>query len=367
MDPSGKVRQQIFINLTKLQDSALQALHDESATNLDPTTGRTTRRTADHTTRERKKTREKEKQEKKIMKRAMSVKQFFGPVVDIQRDDHDDKDDRLSDDENVPITHYRLRGHRPAIFLADPTTEMILSRMEDGKRVRESEAEIFKRVYSKPVPKVTPFAFSNNNQRIFSRVHGTMGLSCLVAVQKAYKEREKAEKTMAKMEHILTLRSQRLRAKERIQMYHDEKRNFALQKRDQDRARFLEQLEKQELKRLNYLDKQQEVKGRMTDLSKSVRADNTFVTEFMSHHTSVSKALLRHDRQASREERHSSYKNRVSPKTSCFLFKSHNRSRCSGSETIVCKNNYYKCEINSYVINRQIDFVHNTTESRNFL
>ena len=63
--------------------------------------------------------------------------------------------------------------------------------------------------------------------------------------------------------------------------------------------------------RLNYLDKQQEIKGRANELSKTLHADNTFMTEFNSQHTSVSKALLRHDRQARFEEKVTTRKDKV--------------------------------------------------------
>lgn len=45
-----------------------------------------------------------------------------------------------------------------------------------------------------------------------------MGLSCLWAVQQAYKDREKAEKQTAKMEQTMNLKEQREAAKERIKV-----------------------------------------------------------------------------------------------------------------------------------------------------
>lgn len=142
----------------------------------------------------------------------------------------------------------------------------------------------------------------NNDQRIFARAHGTMGMSCLFAVHQAYKDREKAERTAAKMEHIMSMRDERERAKERIKMYHDEKRTNALKQRDMERAKTLEHLEKREMQRLNYLDRRHELKNKSADLTKSFRQDFTFITEFSNQHTSVSNALMRHDRQAKCED-----------------------------------------------------------------
>ncbi|KAK7095264.1 leucine-rich repeat and IQ domain-containing protein 3-like isoform X2 [Littorina saxatilis] len=299
-EPGGR-RQNIYINLAKLQTGTLQTLHNE-AEKMDagyPPTAR-----SELASRERKK---KKNKDKRKCKNIRSVRQFFGPVVDTEPDD-DDKD--IEEDDELPITQYRLRGRQPTVMLSDATAQMILSRVEAGVQVREAKAERVQTARSEPPPKVTPFNFRSNDQRLFARVHGTMGLSCLFAVQKAYRDREKAEKATAKMEYIMAMREERQRAKERIYMYQDEKRNQAIRKSDQDRARILDQMEKRELLRLKYLDKQQELKSRVNDISKSLQADNTFTVEFNTQQTSVSKALLRHNRQARFEGRLSTRKDK---------------------------------------------------------
>lgn len=300
------VHKNIYINLAKLQAGTLQTLQDEAET-MEPSYRATARSAAGLTSRERRK-KKKEKQEKQKPKRIKSVKQFFGPVVQTEPDE-EGKD--MEDEDELPVTQYRLRGRQPTVVLADATTDMILSRMEAGKHVREAEAERVQKMHAEMPPVVAPHSFVTNDQRLFARVHGTMGLSCLFAVQKAYRDREKAEKATAKMEYIMAMREERQRAKERIHLYQDEKRNQVIRKRDQDRARILDQMEKRELMRLNYLDKQQEIKGRANELSKTLHADNTFMTEFNSQHTSVSKALLRHDRQARFEEKVTTRKDKV--------------------------------------------------------
>jgi hypothetical protein len=91
------------------------------------------------------------------------------------------------EDDDQPVTQYRIRGQKPKLILSDPTTEMVLSRMVDGQYVREAEIERVNRVRHQPPPQVMPHSFTTNDQRLFARVHGTMGLSCILAVQKAYK------------------------------------------------------------------------------------------------------------------------------------------------------------------------------------
>ncbi|KAL8596772.1 hypothetical protein ACOMHN_053868 [Nucella lapillus] len=307
----GGGRRSIFINLAKLQTGMLQTLHDEAET-LYPSHRQTAARGVTELLTARKKKKKKEEEEKAKPKRIKSIRQFFGPVVvDTEPEDEEEEARGEEEDEELPLTQYRIRGRQPNLVLTDATTDMILSRMEAGRHVRDAETERMQKARAEPTPSAPVCSFLNNDHRLFARVHGTMGLSCLFAVQKAYREREKAEKTTARMEYILAMREERQRAKERILLYQDEKRNQAIRKRDQDRALILDQMEKRELMRLNYLDKRQELKERAVDASKLMTADNMFMTEFNSHHTSVSKALLRHDRQACFEDKVSHRKDKA--------------------------------------------------------
>lgn len=300
--PSQEVPLRLLVNVQKLDSGTLSGLQAASAametamaeTELSRLEVKTARKPKG-----KKKDKELEKKDEKIKpQRIKDIKQFFGPVVPAIATDKDEKDD----DDEIPMTDYRLKGRKPQLLVADATTEMILSRREAGQMVREAEAERVKRESERIPPKVTPYNFTTTEQRIFHRTHATMGLSCLMAVHKAYKDREQAEKMAAKMENILGMREERQRAKDRISLYHDERRAQVLRARDMDRARIIDRLEKRELQRLNFLDKQQEHKVRSTDMNKTVRNENSFMLEFNCQHTSVSNALLRHDRQSKHED-----------------------------------------------------------------
>ena len=294
-DSSPRKRKNLHINLAKLQTGTFSSFYDEqiAVETVFP------REMAEKSEESIKKTKKKKPQVKKVVK---SVKQFFGPVV--ESTPTPDIESRQDEEEEVPVTSYRLRGYQPNIMIIDPTTEMILSKQEAGRYVRDAEVEHHKKLQEEPSPRIKPQKKGmNNDQRIFAKVHGTMGMSCLFAVHQAYNDREKAERKAAKMEYILSMREERDRAKERIRMYHDEKRTNALKDRDMERARTLENLERREMLRLNYIDRRHEVKNKANDLTKSYKADKTFITEFSNQHTSVSKALMRHDRQSKYEDR----------------------------------------------------------------
>ncbi|CAL1544608.1 unnamed protein product [Lymnaea stagnalis] len=232
------------------------------------------------------------------------IRQFFGPVVPV----HDPSD---TEEWDTAKTGFRLTGRKPKFVIADATAEMILSRKAAGQMVRDAETDRMTKELIKPKVKVRPYSSLTNEQRLFNRAQGTMALSCLMAVHKAYKQREKAEKSAAKIENNLGMREERLRARDRIYMYHEQRRAQILKSRDIERSQIVEQLEKRELQRLNSLDKQQECKVRSADISKLSKANQAFMQEFNSQHTSVSNALLRHDRQAKWEDTRTHKKNKV--------------------------------------------------------
>ncbi|CAC5373033.1 Leucine-rich repeat and IQ domain-containing protein 3 [Mytilus coruscus] len=293
---SPKKKKNLLINLAKLQSGTFSTLYDEAIaieTILPELTFESVSTPAET---KRYRRRKKSEQQKRIVK---SVKQFFGPVVESA----DQQEPEKEIDDDTPLTQYRLRGVRPETGYIDAKTQLILSNQEAGRMVRDAEDEIHIRTNNMPRPKISPRKNINTDQRIFARVHGTMGISSLLAVHQAYRDREKAERSAARIENILKLHDEKDRAKERIRLFNEEKRNQALRKRDQERANMLEALERREIRRLSYLDKRHDIKARSSEMSRTFKADFTFITEFSTQHTSVSNALMRHDKQTKQEDR----------------------------------------------------------------
>lgn len=307
-DPDGAPhRKNIFINLAKLQAGTLSSLQDEAMTMetmLGPSdvTMATREDSMSRSRQDVHRVRKKKEPEKKrrVIK---SVKQFFGPVMDTVPSP-EPLDSHRQDDEDIPRISFRLKGMRHRIRYYDPIANMIISRREAGREVRAAEEDYHHHQYhsaSKP-KQLAQRQNSNTDQRMFSRVQGTMGLSCLHAIQQAYKDREKSEKQAAKADYIANMRDNREAAKERITRYHDQKRSKSLKTREKDQKLLIEMMEKREMLRLKNLNKTQEKRSQSSHHSKQRRGELTFMSEFSTQKTSVSNALLRHDRQARTED-----------------------------------------------------------------
>ena len=291
-----KQRKNLFINLTKLQMGALHCLQDDAVAieTVFPTEasfGRDTSRDG----RCPKKKRDSEVKSRRIK----SVKQFFGPVVPTVHS----PEPQLADNEELPIVNFRLRGLKKAIQVNDPTTDLIIARREAGRDTRAAEFDHHLKMDNEPKPKISKKTEASNLQRMLSKAQGTMGLSCLRAVQQAYKDRERMERQVQRMECVLSLRDQRENARDRIKVYHDAKRAHVLKERDADQKKILEEFDRKDTQIMTYLEKSGELRSKSSQHWRKRRGEISFTTDFNVQNTSVSNALMRHDRQAKQEDK----------------------------------------------------------------
>ncbi|CAG5134410.1 unnamed protein product [Candidula unifasciata] len=290
------------INIERLQSGILTKLQAKITTET-TLTGREYLRLGSKKEREKKHTKQ-EMDKKPKSKRIQDIKKFFGPVVQTVSLE-------MEDDE-IPQADFRIRGRKPHFLTVDATTEMILSKKEAGELIREAEEVQKRKELLQPPMTVKRNRLTTIEQRLFNKTHGTMSLSCLMAVHKAYKEREKAEAAAVKSENNLGWREERLQAKDKIRRHHSEKRLKVLQTRDMEKSQILEQLEKQEVQKLIFLNRLHEQKVQRSHFKKMQQADCIFMQEFHSQRSSISNTLQRYDRQAYVEDNKKSRQKEVS-------------------------------------------------------
>ena len=242
----------------------------------------------------------REPEEKRVI--IKDIKQFFGPIVDPAPTPDTDRSQYVADDE-IPKIGFRLRGLSHKINYYDPVTDMVISRREAGMHIRAAEDEYHNHLNQEPKPSIKKSDTGTAQQRMFDRMQRAMGMSCLNAVHKAYEERHKAERRAAKLEYVMNMKEDRDTAKERIRLFNEEKRRAALKDREKDHKNILDIMETRELQRLNYINKNKDVRQKSSHYQKTRRGELTFMKDFNVQNTSVSNALLRHDRQARHEDK----------------------------------------------------------------
>lgn len=88
-----------------------------------------------------------------------------------------------------------------------------------------------------------------------------------------------------------------------LQLFQEEKKSKALKQREKDNKKIMEIMEKRELARLGYIEKNSHSRNKSSQLARKRKTELTFVGDFNSQNTSVSNALLRHDRQSQSEDK----------------------------------------------------------------
>ncbi|KAJ8038505.1 Leucine-rich repeat and IQ domain-containing protein 3 [Holothuria leucospilota] len=220
----------------------------------------------------------------------VTVSEMLGPLdySDLHREVE-------SDEEETPIK-FRIAVHKSVLHHGDHTQEMLIEKRETGKDIRTSHKDVIDNI---PQPRrvIKKKKKPNLNQRLFARIQGTMGMSSLRAVQQAYKDRERVEDMVEKSDYVLSLREQRELAKARRQSYLEDKRLAVLQKRDQDMYDIAEALKQQTLLKQEELEIRKEKLSKQTEQTKSLNQERIFASDFNGQYSSISKALLKHDRQ----------------------------------------------------------------------
>lgn len=129
-----------------------------------------------------------------------------------------------------------------------------------------------------------------------------MGLSCLQAVNIAYKERERAERQAIQSQIVLSAKDAREMSTHRIKMYKKEKRASVMRNRQRDHARTEDVIERRETRVKQHLEFSNQKRQNTANVKSNRKNEQVFLRDFSVQNTSVSKALMRHDRLTGMEE-----------------------------------------------------------------
>lgn len=148
-DGSPRKRKNLLINLAKLQAGTFSSLYEAEQIAIETVLPQDSFEKSESVIKKKGRKKKEKGPQKRVVK---SVRQFFGPVVDSsQTTDADSRPEEES--EEIPVTEYRLRGYRPNIIFFDPTTEMILTKQEAGRIVRDAEVEHHRKQQEMPTPR----------------------------------------------------------------------------------------------------------------------------------------------------------------------------------------------------------------------
>ncbi len=245
----------------------------------------------------------REKHEKRKKKMEMkTVKQMLGRLPEDVLEREQESEEWEEEEEDIPPVKFRISGLKSLLHEGDLFQELVILKREIGRDMRHSHQTVidkYEKPKSKPVKKKRP----NADQRLFTRVQGTMGMSCLRAVQQAYRDREKAEKHASKQDYVARLREQREEGRRRAHNILEDRRLHAIKQRDIALNEIADCLEKQVTREQTDLASRKHKRAKSHEITKNFNRDVKFATDFLGQQTSISNALQKHDRSNKTDER----------------------------------------------------------------
>ena len=141
-----------------------------------------------------------------------TVRVFLGDMVESKG-----KKEVVTEINEDGTSCFRLQGEAPPKQKDEPVAEMLLSKRETGEDVRRSLWQ-FRRKRTEKRKKPDEKVKLNNDQKLFLRTHGTMGLACLRAVHQAYMDRARAQKQANLNLRVNEMKERREMGVERLQV-----------------------------------------------------------------------------------------------------------------------------------------------------
>ena len=200
------------------------------------------------------------------------------------------------DVSNEDQVGFRLTIKRPHVMLRCPLEELILRTVEGAEDIRKCAIEIERRVKGVSIPKVNRTRKQlNADEKLYMKTQGTMGLSCFYAVDKAYKDRNEAEKLLYRRNFCRTVRESERKSIDKIRRFKEKCIKETLIKKHDQKGRLLEALAARRNFTQQNLD--ESAKRRLSQEGAQQASKNSykFAQEFGRQNNSVAKALLNHD------------------------------------------------------------------------
>ena len=225
---------------------------------------------------------------------------FLGEVIP---SDADEEDDLNCDDDEEGSVKFRLNIRTPPTLKHDMLEEMVLRTIEGADDIRQAVRRIDeqRKIDAEPEPIRKPVRI-NNEQRLFLKTHGSMGLACFRAVDQAYKDRAKADELTRKSSQVKMMREQRHVLKQKRETFKRRYRGEAVVQGQADRVVCLDRLSEQVDDQV--IEREKVAQKRLIGMKQARKAKENyrFAVEFRCQNASIGKALRNHDSRLLREE-----------------------------------------------------------------
>lgn len=208
------------------------------------------------------------------------------------------------DEQNDDDMQFRLTVQKPYVMLHDALEELILRTVEGADDIRQSTKEIDRMVKSAPpkFPARLRHKEKDRVQELFLKSRTNMGFSIFRAVDKAYRDRNKAELLLKRSRHVKQIKEQQKTGKVKVTRHKRNYKNEACSNKHTERVHVLEELEAKRTRELIVRDKTAAMRMALAESQEKARRSYKFALDFGSQIASVGKALASHSVRKRQEE-----------------------------------------------------------------
>ena len=208
--------------------------------------------------------------------------------------------------DEIPFSNFCLQGLKKDVLSADAFAELVLIHHETGAAIRDIHTKLHTLPDSSAeVPIEKKFRISKVsalNQRFQKRILKQVKLSRLFAIQQAYQDQQMANCQRRRMEETQQRSNERWLARERRQILQEEKRFVTLQEKELLKQQIRQGIKENAVKKTEYLEKQREIRNKSQLALSRTEEDVDFMQEFAKKQFSISRALLKHDKEQLEKE-----------------------------------------------------------------
>ncbi|MBN3313239.1 LRIQ3 protein, partial [Atractosteus spatula] len=202
--------------------------------------------------------------------------------------------------EGLDEVRFRLFGLKALFHCSDPVSDLLLCRRENGKDVRRAIDQFHAASQNARKPQIRYLPVVSAEKRLIAKSYGSISLAPLQVVEKAYRERQKAENLSGKADWVARVRANRAEVRRHVEGFVEDRRTRAQQQRQTDRLELERSRLQQDTSRAESVQRARHRHACFLEEKKQQAAELASVRDFSSQHLSLSKTLLRH---GSRERR----------------------------------------------------------------
>ena len=208
--------------------------------------------------------------------------------------------------ESVVTDKIEVTGETANVLPHDCIPDSKASKLENGKKIREAEAEIKETVARAKQPpqkaeKVKKPSSMSKDELAFTRTYATMTLSALKAVEKAHEAQKKADALIKKANLVAKIKHQRLERREKLEKAQRTLRESVSTWKGAEESRLAHLREKQREKKMEGLLEKSHVQDTNVLRMYQQNEDQKFASQFNQQSTFVGTTLSREDRRLSHE------------------------------------------------------------------